>query len=110
MTPPPFIFNHKTGELTRNGKMVPLGELHCKMFACFAIAQAPIGCGAIARTINLPVHAIENEMQRFCKRLRLVDISIASSRGHHGKWLVFEDAQKWKPTIPDPVRLEGEVP
>lgn len=111
MTAPPFIFNHKNGELIHNGKMVPLSDNHKKMFACFAEAMvqgARIGHGAIAKATSLPVDVIDDEMPKLCKRLKLVDISIHSSQ-NSGKWLVFDEPQpSWKPRIAPPVRLEGE--
>jgi hypothetical protein len=109
MTAPPFIFNHKTGELSRNGIVTTLPRLHADMFACFAQAQAPIGTGAIARATNQPEHSIKDEMRHLIKRLKPLGILIARENGR-GSWLVFEDVRKWKPTISDPVRLPGECP
>lgn len=109
MTAPPFVFNRKTGELQRGGRVIALCRLHADIFNCLAHAQTSIGCPAIARAVNMPVHAVENEMPRLARRLSHVWINICSSNQRHGKWLEFEDIPKWRPSIPPPVRLDGEA-
>lgn len=114
MTTRDYDFNEKTGELQRQKILVPLGRLHADIFGALDVAQGPMTVAEIARAINMPVHAVENEMPALRARLKPLGILIASSRPHRGvgggKWLQFEDVKKWEPTIPPPVILEGERP
>lgn len=106
MSPPPFVFNHKSGDLQREGKLIALCRLHADIFAVFAAAQTPIGYGGIAKAIGTPTHDVQNEMQSLIRRLKPLGIVIA--RSPRGSWLEFEDVPKWRPTIAPPIRLEGE--
>jgi len=114
MSAPAFVFNHATGELQREGKLIALCRLHADIFNALAYAQGAIGVGGIAKAINMPAHAVENEMPALRARLKPLGILIASARPHNsfggGKWLEFEDVKKWQPTIAPPIRLEGECP
>ena len=107
MSRPEFVFSHKTCELSRGGKMIALSRAHADIFACLAAAQGLIGCGAIAKAIDLPDDVVEDELSSLARRLKPLGIAIASERGR-GKWLVFEDVPKWQPNIPPPAVLEGE--
>jgi len=111
MSDPDYHFNPKTRGLERGGVVTHLCKLHADMFACYVeagIQGVPIGAGAIARALGF-THAndISNEIPAFLKRLKPLGITLGTSP--QGSWLVFEDIPKWKPTIPDPVRLESET-
>jgi hypothetical protein len=110
MTAPPFIFNHRTGELQRGGRAITLCKLHSEMFAYLALASedSPIGPGSIARSTGMKLDDVPGEMRYLAKRLQLVSIRVGSSP--RGRWLIFEEIPKWQPNIAPPVRLEGEVP
>lgn len=105
---PPFVFNHRTGDLVREGRMIALCRLHAEIFACLAAAQGPIATAAIARAVNMPLHSVENEMPALAARIKRLGILIARSLGR-GRYLQFEEVPKWKPNIPEPVRLEGDT-
>ena len=108
MTAPPFVFNHRTGELQRGGRAITLCKLHSEMFGCLALASedSPIGPGHIARSTNMKLHDVPGELRHLARRLNLVSIKIGASP--RGRWLIFEDIPKWKPTIAPPAVLPGE--
>lgn len=111
MTQPDFHFNEKTGEIRRGGIVIPpLCKLHREMMACLLLAseQSPVGPTALARATSMPVYDVPGELRHLGRRLLSVSIRIASSP--QGRWLIFEEMQKWKPKIAPPVRLEGEAP
>lgn len=109
MTPPPFIFNHKTGELSREGKMIALGKLHAQIFDCYYMAQAPVTVLSIAASIGYPRHIIDNEIPKLLARLRPLRITLARDSARGVRSIVCEPMPKWAPKIAPPVRLEGEV-
>lgn len=109
MTAPPFVFNSKTGELQRGGRAITLCRFRADIFNCFAHAQTMIGAGAIAKAIGAKkVDDVANEIPRLAKQLVPLGIRIARDPGR-GSWLTFEDVPKWRPSIPPPVRLDGEA-
>lgn len=108
MTIPDFTFNEKTGELSRGGKLVSLCRLHAQIFGALVRAQGPISPTAIERAIGAVKKSVYFEIAPLARRIRPLGISIES--GNRQRWLSFGEVPKWKPKIPDPVRLEGERP
>ena len=104
----PFVFDHRTGELTRNHSVIALCRLHAQIFACLAEAQGPIGRGAISRAIGVPTSSVDNEMPALARRLKPLGIRIAREKSV-GSWLEIDAMPRWEPRIAPPVRLEGEA-
>lgn len=112
MTTPPFVFNHRTGDVTKDGIVAPLSGLQAKIFGALALATAngvPIGIGAIAKAVGEQVYDVEDELPSLIHLLKKLGIHIAHERGR-GRWLTFEPPPKFEVKIPPPYRLEGEAP
>ena len=108
MTAPPFVFSHKTREITREGRVLPLCKLHAEIFACLCLAseESPAGAGTIVRATGMRITDVHGEVRYLARRLRLVSIKVAASP--RGRWLIFEEVPKWKPNIPPPAILPNE--
>ncbi len=111
MSPPPFVFDHRTGDVTKDGIVAPLSMFQAKIFGALALATVngvPIGIGAMAKDINEHADDIEDELPSLIHLLKKLGIRVAYERGR-GRWLEFEPPPKFELRIPPPVRLEGEA-